>query len=105
VRLDDFKQAGGKLPHVVFDKSGWFLVRAVCDMGKTFRFAMTAPYYVEIGDTPSISRVSAQFFLDWLNERETQLKIDDAAVRNAALAEIKKAREVWAGLVAKANAE
>lgn len=105
VRLDDFKQAGGKLPHAVFDRSGWFLVRAVCDMGKTFRFAMTAPYYVEIGDTQRISRASAQFFLDWLAEREKQLKIDDPAVREAALAEIHKAREAWAGLMAKANAE
>jgi hypothetical protein len=105
VRLDDWQKAGGKLPHVVFEKSGWFLVRAVADTGKTSRFAMTAPYYAEIGDTPHISRGSAQFFLDWIDEREAQLKTDDPALRAAVLSEIRKARNYWKNVLAKATAD
>src|SRR5262249_15216969 len=32
---------------VEFRESGWFLVRAIADVPDTFRFASTAPYYVE----------------------------------------------------------
>jgi hypothetical protein len=105
VRLADWQQAGGKLPHVIFDKSGWFLVRAVADTPKTYRFAMTAPYYVEIGDQPRISRSSVQFFLNWLNERETQVKFADAGLRDATLAELSKARDYWKILLSRANAD
>ncbi|HKD37033.1 MAG TPA: CehA/McbA family metallohydrolase [Pirellulales bacterium] len=105
VRLDQWQKANGKLPHVVFDHSAWFLVRAVADTGKTSRFAMTAPYYVEIGDSQRINRGSAQFFLDWVNEREAQLKVDDQALRDATRAEINAARQFWMKMVAKANAD
>jgi hypothetical protein len=105
VRLDEWQKANGKLPHVVFDQSGWFLVRAVADTGKTSRFAMTAPYYVEIGDTPRISRSAAQFFRDWVNERETQVKVDDSSLRQATQAEIDAARQFWKQMEAKANAD
>jgi hypothetical protein len=105
VRLDQWQNANGKLPHVVFEQSGWFLVRAVADTGKTSRFAMTAPYYVEIDETPRVSRASAQFFLDWIDEREKQLKIDDQSLREATLAEIKAARQFWKAIDAKATAD
>src|SRR5262249_47039115 len=39
----------GSLGTLTFTKSGWFLVRALADNKKTFRFASTGPYYVEIG--------------------------------------------------------
>ena len=47
VRLDQWAKAGGNLPPVNFTKSGWFLIRAVTNNPKTFRFASTGPYYVE----------------------------------------------------------
>ena len=51
-------------------ESGWFLVRALADVPHTFRFASTAPFYVEIGtEKKPVSRASAQFFFDWLQER------------------------------------
>ena len=56
IRLDQWKENGGKLPLVKFNDSGWFLIRAVADEPNTYRFAMTAPYYVEIGYQPHISR-------------------------------------------------
>ena len=67
----------GRLPIVHFDRSGWFLLRAVTDSPKTYRFAMTAPYYVEIGDQRRISKTAVQFFLDWVYERARQIKLDD----------------------------
>ncbi len=78
VRLDAFKQSGGRLPKVVFKTSGWFVLRVVTNNQKTHRFAMTAPYYVEIGYQPHISRESAQFFLNWTEERMRMLKPEDA---------------------------
>jgi hypothetical protein len=63
---------------VSFRESGWFLVRAITDNPKTFRFASTAPYYVEVGDTKRrISRNSARFFLDWARERASRIHLPD----------------------------
>jgi hypothetical protein len=59
---------------VTFQESGWFLVRAVADHPGTFRFASTAPFYVETGGQPTrISRRSADFFLQWIGERIERL--------------------------------
>jgi hypothetical protein len=77
----------------------------VADTGKTSRFAMTAPYYVEIGDSQRISRASVQFFLEWIDERAKQLKIDDPSLREATQTEIDAARRFWKAIDAKANAD
>ncbi len=58
---------------VTFNKSGWFLVRALTENTKTYRFAMTAPYYVEIGNSPKrIDKESVEFFLNWAKEAANQ---------------------------------
>src|SRR6185503_11438429 len=57
-------------PSFTIDRSGWFLVRAIADLDHTFRFASTAPWYVEIaGRPPAVPRDSAQFFIDWCQQR------------------------------------
>ena len=72
----------GTLGRIRFDESGWFLVRTVADNPKTFRFASTAPYYVEIGERKRrISKASAQFFLDWVHERAGRVKRNDLTQR------------------------
>ena len=69
----DAKNTEQNLGTIHFDRSGWFLIRAVADESKTFRFASTAPYYVEFGDSKQrISRESARFFLDWAKERKAR---------------------------------
>ena len=68
VRLDEWAKQNGKIPKLKFTESGWFLMRTVTDTPATYRFASTAPYYVQIGYKPRISKTSAQFFLDWVNE-------------------------------------
>jgi len=104
VRLDQFIKTG-RLPHLHFKQSGWFLIRAVTDLSDTYRFAMTAPYYVEIGYGRRVSKQAAQFFLDWVYERARQIKLTDPQQRSEVLDYHRKARDYWQDVVAKANAE
>jgi hypothetical protein len=107
VRLDKWKESGGKLPPVTFTESGWFLVRAVADEPNTYRFATTAPYYVEIGDTPRISRASAKFFVDWCGEGQTRLasfKFNSQADHDEVAGYWRRAEDYWMALSNRANA-
>lgn len=109
IRLDEYAKLGGKMPAVTFTRSGWFLIRALTDQEKTFRFASTAPYYVKIGDDVRISKRSAQFFLDWVNTRiehlEKSLADAPADDRTAVLDFHLDARKYWEELLKKANAD
>jgi hypothetical protein len=105
VRLSDFKEQGGRLPKVVFKESGWMLIRAVTENAKTYRFASTGPYYVEIGQHPRISRRSAQFFLDWVHERARRIRIDDAEQKKEVIQYHRAARDFWQKLVDSATAD
>ena len=105
VRLDEYAQRKGTLPSVVFERSGWMLIRAVVTSDNTYRFASTGPYYVEIGNEPRISRASAQFFLDWVDERAQRVRLDDEDQRREVLSHHEAARKFWQDLVDGANAE
>ena len=86
---------------------GWFLVRAVADVDSTFRFASTAPWYVEAQDgTRRISKASAQFFLDWVDERIERVRrnVTDAAELRTVLEPHENARVFWQNRVRMANA-
>jgi hypothetical protein len=96
-RLDQWKENQGKLPPLKFTESGWFLIRAVADEPATYRFAMTAPYYVQIGDQRRISRASAQFFVDWCSERS---KDNDLG---ASMDEWRRTERYWSTLLKNAN--
>ena len=62
-------KAGKKLPAVEFDQSGWFLIRVLTDNAMSYRMAMTAPYYVEIGGNKStLNEDDVEFFLGWAKE-------------------------------------
>jgi hypothetical protein len=105
VRTDDLKRTGG-LGALDFNSSGWFLVRAIADNPKTFRFASTAPYYVEIGESKRrISRASARFFGEWVRERAARVKIDDPAERAEVLRHHESAQKFWEDVLSRANAE
>ncbi|MEX2137818.1 MAG: CehA/McbA family metallohydrolase [Pirellulales bacterium] len=90
------------------DEPGWFLVCAVADVEKTFRFASTAPWFVETDAAKHrISRRSAQFFLDWTDERIRRVKAnlaDEVDLRQV-LPWHDRARTFWAQRVEMANAE
>jgi hypothetical protein len=104
VRLSDWAASGGSLPPVVFRESGWMLIRAITSHPKTFRFASTGPYYVEIGETPRVSRAAAQFFLDWVYERAQRLKLPQGSQRDEVLRYQRAARDFWQQRVEQANA-
>jgi hypothetical protein len=89
-----------------FQASGWFLVRALGDNPKTFRFASTGPYYVEVGETKRrISKASAQFFLDWVRERAGRVDVPDPAQRRDVLSFHTQSEKFWRDVLAKANAD
>lgn len=103
VRLRDWAQNGGRFPTVTFTESGWCLIQARCVLPNTYRTAISAPWYVIVGGQERVSKASAQFFLDWLEERATALKIADQEQRAAAEAIIAETRAFWQKMVAKAN--
>ena len=73
VRLQEFVKKKGQLPILEFKSSGWFIVRAVCDNAENYRFATSAPFYVEFENKPRISKSACQTLLDWAVERKAQL--------------------------------
>jgi hypothetical protein len=80
------------------NEAGWFLVRAITDKKETFRFASTAPWYVETDrDRHRISRRSANFFADWVDERikRVEANVEEEAQRRDVLAWHHQAREFW----------
>jgi len=93
---------------ITFRKSGWFLVRAITDLKHTFRFASSAPYYVEIGSEPRlISRQSAQFFVDWITQRMDRipLKLKDPGKLQEVLSHHRRAKQYWKQLAIQATGE
>ena len=86
-------------PSFTMDRSGWFLVRAISDVTNTFRFASTAPWYVEIaGRPPAVPSESAQFFVDWCRQRIDILEKRpelSAAQKEQVLEPWRVARKFW----------
>jgi hypothetical protein len=99
-------QRSGSLGSVRFERSGWFLVRAMADVPATFRFASTGPFYVEIGSSPRrVSKAAAQFFLDWARERMGQIQLADPRQQQEVLQYHRRAEQFWRQKVAEANAD
>ena len=87
---------------------GWFLVRAIADVDSTFRFASTAPWYVEDQrGQRRVSRTSAQFFLDWVDERIERVykHVTNADDLRAVLETHQNAQAFWQNRVQTANAD
>ena len=70
------KGAGGELPPITFEQSGWFLVRVRASSNQTHRFATTGPFYVEF-ETPRISQTATNFFGQWLAKQAVKLAQED----------------------------
>ena len=72
--VQEIKCSEARMQKLAFDlevnEPGWFLVRAIADVKETFRFASTAPWYIESSNSKNpVSRKSARFFLNWTEER------------------------------------
>ncbi len=91
---------------IKFEKSGWFLVRVICKNPCNFRFASTAPFYVEIGnDKKYISKGSAQFFLDWLDERSRRIAVEDPKQKMEVTKYLEAAKLFWQTIILNATEE
>ena len=93
---------------LTFKESGWFLIRAIAAEKRTFRFASTAPFYVEIGPQKKrISKRSVEFFRGWVEERikRVPLTLKDETQLKEVLAHHEAARKFWAKLRKEANAD
>ena len=89
-------------------KPGWFLIRAISNNKKTFRFASTAPWYVKGPNHQRlVSRASAQFFLDWIDERIERVKknVKGAKQLENVLLPHQQGKAFWQKKVSQANAE
>ena len=96
----------GELGTLKFTKSGWFLVRSIAKNADTFRFASTAPFYVEIGNVKHhISKSSVQFFLDWVRERRERVELDGPQKRLEVIRHHDSAEKFWEDLLVEANAD
>jgi hypothetical protein len=79
----------------------------VTDETDTFRYATTAPYFVEIGYTPRISRASAQFFVDWCREGQKRLaaaEVNEQREHDEIAGYWRRAEKYWMDLLSRANA-
>ncbi len=93
---EQFSGKGAVLGTLKFTESGWFLIRVTADVPNTFRFASTAPYYVEIGDkTHHLDPRSIEFFRDWVDERIGRIDLKDPARREEVLKYHRKAQQFW----------
>jgi len=105
VPFQDWKK-NGRVGPISFQESGWFLVRVITDDSKTFRFASSAPFYVEIGQAKTrISKSSVQFFLDWVQERAHRVQLADAIQKTEVLKDHEMAKAFWKQRLTEANAE
>ncbi len=104
LRFEEYAKSG-RLPAVEFKRSGWFLVRAVTDLRGTYRFAMTGPYYVEIGYQRRVGRQAARFFLDWVRQRAGQIKLNNDKQQQEVMEYHRKARDFWQDILSRANAD
>lgn len=105
VRLDQYARAGGRLPELEFQESGWMLIRAVSNYGQSYRLGSSGPYYVEIGKRPRISRQAAQFFLDWVQERIENIESKKLENASAVLSHHRQAERFWQTFVDQATVE
>jgi hypothetical protein len=90
------------------DGPSWFLVRAIADVNHTFRFATTAPWFVEVPDAQHpISRTSVEFFLDWVHERTKRVtaNVEDESQREQVLLWHDAARQFWTERLKLANSD
>lgn len=68
------------LPRISITEPGWLLVRVINPVDTTFRFASSAPFYVEVaGRPPRVNRAACRTFVEWIRERAGRLKTTDAA--------------------------
>lgn len=104
ISLEQYKNRNGTLPAVEFEQSGWLIVRAITENPEAFHVAMSAPFYVRIGEFPTVHREAVTFFRDWQSQRIEQLPKDSPSSHPDAMKYHQASLEYWTKLLSQANA-
>ncbi|MCC9603963.1 hypothetical protein LOC67_25710 [Stieleria sp. JC731] len=72
-RLDEFAKAGGKIPPIEAQESGWVIMRVLTLYEGHYRAAVTAPWWIEYDGQRRVSDESVDFFREWLSAYEKRL--------------------------------
>ncbi len=102
-RLDEHAKRGGMIPPLEVKESGWVLLRVVTDHEPSYRFAMTAPYYIEIGNQTRITSESVSFFQSWLEQSEKKIAQLPPPEQSAYQPWLDQARQFWQTRAEQAN--
>lgn len=102
-RLDEFAAAGGKIPPIIAESSGWVLVRVVTEISEHFRAAVSAPWFIDFPDRPRVTRTSVRFFRQWLADYEQRLLGLPPHLLARHVPYVRAARAFWAAKEAEAT--
>ncbi|WP_442507040.1 hypothetical protein SH528x_005925 [Novipirellula sp. SH528] len=94
-RLDEFAKAGGVIPALEVEESGWVMIRVVTLYEDHYRAAISAPWYIEFDGQPRVTTRSVEFFRDWLSQYEARLKKLPAKELSPHIPYIRAARAFW----------
>lgn len=104
-RLDEFAAAGGRLPVLHVEESGWVMVRVVTQHEDHFRMATSAPWYIDFNSQSRISQKAVEFFLTWLVDCEARLKQLPAETIAKHVPSVSAARTFWRERLANATVD
>ncbi|MDA8697626.1 hypothetical protein N9M41_04040 [Rhodopirellula sp.] len=104
-RLDEFAKAGGVIPSLEVEESGWVTMRVATLHEDHFRAALSAPWYIEFDSKPRITTDGVKFFQTWQAEYEARLaKLPSTDIQRHAPYVI-ASRQFWSERLAQANAD
>ncbi len=95
-RLDEFALAGGNIPILTIDESGWVLVRVVTLFDDHFRAATSAPWYIEFDGRRRVARAAVEYFQTWQADYEQRLRQLSPAEIQRHAPFVQAARQFWA---------
>lgn len=94
-RLDEFAKAGGVIPPIMAEESGWVIIRVMTLHENHYRAAITAPWWIEFDGRRRVSPESVAFFRDWLTDFEQRLQRLPADELAGYVPFIRAARRFW----------
>ena len=94
-KLKEFAEAGGEIPPLTIQESGWVMVRVATLFEGHYRVAFSAPWYIEFQGQRRVKKESVAFFQSWLRDYEEQLKKLPQSELGPHIPRIQQARKFW----------
>lgn len=94
-RLDEFAEAGGRIPPIEAKQSGWVIMRVLTLHEGHYRAAMTAPWWIEFDGERRVSQASVEFFRAWLSAYEKRLAQTQPEAIDREAPFVRAARRFW----------